>query len=97
MEPIKIILLLLAGYIVLTIDKKKKLFPGPPVLVLIGIGLSFIGYFASLHIGKEILYEIFLPSLLFISAYRFPPAALKTFDHGSAPWDCHLLFCQSFR
>lgn len=77
MEPIKIILLLLAGYIVLTIDKKKKLFPGPPVLVLIGIGLSFIGYFASLHIGKEILYEIFLPSLLFISAYRFPPAALK--------------------
>ncbi|KMJ58383.1 sodium:proton antiporter [Bacillus sp. LL01] len=71
------ILLLLIGYIIFTIDKKKEDIPIPPILVLIGIGLFFIPYFSSIEITKEVIYHLFLPGLLFVSAYRFPPAAFR--------------------
>ncbi|WP_377887189.1 cation:proton antiporter [Alkalihalobacillus sp. R86527] len=70
-----ILILLFIGYLVYTIDTKQKNFPAPLVLLVIGISLSFVPYFQSVHITKEILFEWFLPALLFISAYQFP------FDH----------------
>ncbi|MFS0724662.1 cation:proton antiporter [Paenibacillus sp. 1P07SE] len=73
----QVILLLLAGYIIFAVDKKKENFPVPMILVLLGIGLSFIPYFAHLEVSKDILYDIFLPGLLFVSAYKYPPRALR--------------------
>nr|WP_246246135.1 sodium:proton antiporter [Paenibacillus lemnae] len=70
-------MLLLAGYIVFAVDKKKENVPVPVILVLIGIGLSYIPYFAHLELSKQVLYDIFLPGLLFISAYKYPPRALR--------------------
>ncbi|ASF38658.1 sodium:proton antiporter [Halobacillus halophilus] len=71
------IVLLFIGYLIFTIDKKKEDLPVPPILTLIGIGLFFIPYFSSIEVTENLIYHIFLPGLLFISAYRFPPSALK--------------------
>lgn len=73
----QIIILLFIGYLVYTIDLKKKYFPVPIVLVAIGIGLYFIPFFSSLHLSKEIIFNVFLPALLFTSAYQFPLKQLK--------------------
>lgn len=73
----QIIILLFIGYIVYTIDLKQKYFPVPVVLVLIGIGLSLIPYFSSLTISKEIIFNVFLPAILFTSAYQFPLKQLR--------------------
>lgn len=73
----KIILLLLIGYIIFTIDQKKENFPVPTVLVLIGIGLSFIPYFSSIEVTSNMIYHVFLPALLFTSAYQFPPGGFR--------------------
>lgn len=73
----QILLLLLIGYIVYTIDIKKNYFPVPVVLVLIGIGLSFIPFFSELDITKDIIFTIFLPAILFTSAYQFPIKQVK--------------------
>ncbi|MCJ1909049.1 cation:proton antiporter [Planococcus ruber] len=73
----QILLLLLIGYIVYTIDIKKNYFPVPVVLVLIGIGLSFLPFFSNLHITKDIIFTVFLPAILFTSAYQFPIKQLK--------------------
>ncbi|WP_417897969.1 cation:proton antiporter [Bacillus haimaensis] len=77
MQTTPIIILLFIGYIIFSIDKKKEDFPVPPILVLLGIALSFIPYFSSIEVTKDLIYHILLPALLFISAYRFPPSALK--------------------
>lgn len=77
MHPSHVIILLLIGYIVFTIDRHAKEFPQPPILVLIGIGLSFIPYFSTIELTETILYEVILPALLFISAYKFSPHALR--------------------
>ncbi|WP_349408964.1 sodium:proton antiporter [Pseudalkalibacillus sp. SCS-8] len=77
MSVSQVILLLLIGYIVFTIDKKQKNVPVPVLLVLIGIGLSFIPYFSGIEVTKEVIYGIFLPGLLFKAAYSFSPKALK--------------------
>ncbi|WP_347564201.1 sodium:proton antiporter [Bacillus sp. Cs-700] len=77
MSSNQIIILLFIGYLVYTIDNKQKNFPAPLVLLLIGIGLSFLPFFSSVHITKDIIFEWFLPALLFISAYQFPFAHLK--------------------
>lgn len=73
----QIILLLFIGYVIFTIDKKKKNFPVPMVLLLLGISLSFIPFFSDIIISHTLIYEIFLPALLFISAYQFPFSNLK--------------------
>jgi monovalent cation:H+ antiporter, CPA1 family len=72
-----VFILLLIGYIVFTIDKKQKNFPVPMVLLLLGIALSFTPYFSSVEITKEMIFNVFLPSLLFISAYQFQIGGLK--------------------
>lgn len=72
-----IILLLAIGYLVFTLDLKQKNLPVPVILVLIGTGLSFIPYFSQINITDDLIYSIFIPGLLFISAYRFSAQALK--------------------
>ncbi|AQQ52305.1 cation:proton antiporter [Planococcus lenghuensis] len=73
----QIAVLLLIGYIVYTIDLKQKYFPVPVVLVLLGMVLSFIPFLSDLYISREIIFNVFLPALLFTSAYKFPLAQLK--------------------
>lgn len=73
----QVLVLLLIGYIIYTIDLKKKFFPVPVVLVVIGLALSFVPYFSSLHISKDMVFEVFLPALLFTAAYQFPLKQLK--------------------
>ncbi|SIS40068.1 cation:proton antiporter [Salimicrobium flavidum] len=80
MNVTQVILLLLIGYIVFTIDKKKKNVPIPVVLLIIGIGLSFLPYFSSIEVTEKIIYDIFLPGILFVSAYEFSTKALRR--HG---------------
>ncbi|MFD1039600.1 cation:proton antiporter [Virgibacillus byunsanensis] len=77
MNAHQIILLLLIGYMVFSIDKKKNYFPVPVVLVLLGLILAPIPYFAEVTITKGLIFNVFLPALLFISAYSFPLKALK--------------------
>ncbi|AIY06247.1 sodium/hydrogen exchanger [Planococcus sp. PAMC 21323] len=70
-------ILLCIGYLVFTIDKKQENFPVPVVLVLIGIGLSFIPYFTGITVTETLIYDVFLPGLLFVSAYQFSAKALR--------------------
>lgn len=70
-------ILLCIGYLVFTIDKKQENFPVPVVLVLIGIGLSFIPYFTGITVAETLIYDVFLPGLLFVSAYQFSAKALR--------------------
>lgn len=70
-------ILLCIGYLVFTIDKKQENFPVPVVLVLIGIGLSFIPYFNDVEVTETLIYDVFLPGLLFVSAYQFSTDALR--------------------
>lgn len=73
----QILFLLLIGYIVYTVDLKKKYFPVPVVLVLIGLGLSFVPSFSAIRLSKDTIFEVFLPALLFTGAYQFPLKRLK--------------------
>ncbi len=73
----QLLVLLIIGYIVYTIDIKKNFFPVPIVLVAIGLGLSFIPYFDEFNISKDIIFTVFLPAMLFTSAYQFPLKQLK--------------------
>lgn len=77
MTAVQILILLAIGYVAMTIDKKQKNFPLPVFLVAIGFGLSYIPYFNSISVSKEIIYNIFLPGLLFVSAYHYSATALK--------------------
>lgn len=75
---LQITILLAIGYAAITIDRWQKNFPLPVFLVLVGIGLSFIPYFSMITVSKEVIYYIFLPGLLFISAYQYSAKALNT-------------------
>ncbi|MFG6147925.1 cation:proton antiporter [Halobacillus sp. B23F22_1] len=75
----QVVLLLFLGYIVFTLDKKQEDIPVPVVLLLLGIGLSFVPFFSSIELNKELIYDYFLPALLFISAYQYSPKALKKY------------------
>lgn len=76
MEIEHFLILLVIGYLIYTFDIKKKNFPVPVILLLIGIGLSFLPYFEKVSITEDVIYSIFLPALLFISAYQFSAKAL---------------------
>ncbi|WP_214783069.1 sodium:proton antiporter [Exiguobacterium sp. s183] len=73
----QVITLLLIGYLIYLIDSKRNYFPVPVILVLIGIGLSYITFFDSVFISKDMIFEVFLPALLFTSAYQFKYKDLK--------------------
>ncbi|GEL68067.1 cation:proton antiporter [Marinilactibacillus psychrotolerans] len=74
---LQLIVLLFVSITVYTFDVKKKYFPVPVVLLLTGIGLSFLPLFSDLSISKNILYAIFIPGLLFVSSYQFSAKAFK--------------------
>ncbi len=71
-----LIFLLIIGYLIYTFDIIQKNLPVPVILLLIGIALSFIPYFQTIKLSDEVIYSIFLPALLFISAYQFSAKAL---------------------
>lgn len=71
MTEYHLLLLLIIGYLVFSMDKKQNYFPVPVVLVLLGVVLSVIPFFQGVIITKEMLFTFFLPALLFISAYQF--------------------------
>lgn len=73
----QLIILLFVSMIVFTIDVKQYYFPVPVVLVFIGIGLSFLPLFSGFETSKDILYELFIPGLLFVSAYQYSAEAFK--------------------
>lgn len=77
MSAALVTILLCIGYLVFTIDKKQENFPVPVVLVLIGIGLSFVPYFNQVEVTENLIYDVFLPGLLFVSAYQFSTKALR--------------------
>ncbi|MFD1019755.1 cation:proton antiporter [Thalassobacillus hwangdonensis] len=77
MHASQIILLLFIGYIVFTLDKKQKNIPVPALLLVIGVVFSFLPFFSEVNVTKPVIYDILLPALLFISAYRFSPKALR--------------------
>ncbi len=77
MSAVQILILLTIGYVAMTIDRKQKNFPLPVFLVVIGFGLSFIPFFERITVSKEIIYNIFLPGLLFASAYHYSAKSLK--------------------
>ncbi|AXH98303.1 sodium:proton antiporter [Sporosarcina sp. PTS2304] len=77
MDIVQVLILLTIGYIAMTIDKKQKNFPLPVFLVTIGFGLSFIPYFSTITVSKELIYTVFLPGLLFTSAYHYSAKSLK--------------------
>lgn len=77
MSAALVTILLCIGYLVFTIDKKQQDFPVPVVLLLIGIGLSFVPYFDDVKVTETLIYDVFLPGLLFVSAYRFSTHALR--------------------
>lgn len=73
------LILLFIGYLVYTFDHKKNIFPAPPILVFIGLGLSFFPIFRELNVTAELIYHVLLPGLLFISAYQFPVRDLRRY------------------
>src|SRR5690606_2657438 len=73
----QLLILLFIGYVVYTIDIKKNFFPVPVVLVVIGLGLWFIPFFQEFNISKDIIFNVFLPAILFTSAYQFPLKQLR--------------------
>lgn len=77
MTVAQIIILLAIGYLIFTFDKKQKNVPVPVILVVVGTGLSFIPYFTSITLTEDMIYSIFLPGLLFVSAYQFSAQALR--------------------
>lgn len=74
-----LIFLLMIGYLIYTFDIIKKNLPVPVILLLIGIGLSFVPYFQTIKLSDQVIYSIFLPALLFISAYQFSAKALMKY------------------
>ncbi|CAM4162067.1 cation:proton antiporter [Lacicoccus alkaliphilus] len=77
MSASQMILLLLIGYIVFTIDKKQENFPVPVILVLCGVSLHFMPYFSSIEVTESMVYHVFLPALLFTAAYQFPAEGFR--------------------
>ena len=74
----QLLILLLVSIAVLVLDIKQKYFPVLVVLALIGIGLSFITIFSDFSVASDVLYEVFIPGLLFVSVYPFSAKAFKS-------------------
>src|SRR5699024_11739209 len=73
----QIIFLFVISYLIFVFDINRKNLPVTVILLIIGIALSFIPYFNDINLTNELVYSIFLPGLLFISAYQFSARALN--------------------
>lgn len=78
MDSYQLLLLLTIGYIVYSIDKKQEFFPVPVVLLGLGLAISFIPYFENMFMSQDVIFLVFLPAILFVSAYQFPMDILRT-------------------
>jgi monovalent cation:H+ antiporter, CPA1 family len=79
MEMAPYLILLFIGYLVYTLDYKKENLPVSPILVFIGLGLSFLPAYRDITITADFLYHALLPGLLFVSAYQFPIKYMKKY------------------
>src|SRR5690625_7879652 len=70
-------ILLVIGYLIFVFDTNRKNLSVTVILLIFGIAISFIPYFNDINLTNELVYSIFLPGLLFISAYQFSARALK--------------------
>ncbi|GAB3793215.1 cation:proton antiporter [Virgibacillus kimchii] len=77
MDSYQLLLMLTIGYIVYSIDKRQEFFPVPVILLILGLVLSFVPYFENIAISQDMLFFVFLPSVLFVSAYQFPVDILR--------------------
>lgn len=75
-EPM--VVLLVVATIVGIISHHVNL-PYTVLLMLVGIGLSFIGLVPNIELTRDLLLGVFLPALLFEAAIHFPFAELKKF------------------
>lgn len=75
-EPM--IALLVVATIVGIISHRVSL-PYTVLLMLVGIGLSFIGLVPNIELTRDLLMGVFLPALLFEAAIHFPFNELKRF------------------
>ncbi|WP_022795204.1 cation:proton antiporter [Marinococcus halotolerans] len=72
-----LVILLAIGLIVYIFDVKSNYFPVPMMLLVIGLGLSFIPVFNRLSLNHDIIFDLMLPAILFVSAYSFPIRSFK--------------------
>lgn len=75
-EPM--VVLLVVATIVGIISHKVRL-PYTVLLMLVGIGLSFIGMVPNIDLTEDLLLGVFLPALLFEAAIHFPFNELKKY------------------
>src|SRR5580704_11542992 len=75
-EPM--VALLVVATIVGIIAHRVRL-PYTVLLMLVGIGLSFIGLVPNIELTQNLLLGVFLPALLFEAAIHFPFKELKKF------------------
>src|SRR5699024_8438313 len=71
------IILLVIGYLIFVFYVNRKNLTVSVMLIIIVISLSFFSYFNDINLTNELVYSIFLPGLLFLSAYQFSARALK--------------------
>ncbi|WP_054752121.1 cation:proton antiporter domain-containing protein [Piscibacillus salipiscarius] len=79
MNAYQIISFILIGTIIFAIDKKKEYIPVPVLLLIVGIGLSFIPFYHDVVLTEKMILHWFLPALLFVSAYEFPLKDFKKY------------------
>jgi len=75
-EPM--VMLLVVATIVGIISHRVKL-PYTVLLMLVGIGLSFIGLVPNIDLTQDLLLGVFLPALLFEAAIHFPFKELRLY------------------
>ncbi|MGI8556020.1 MAG: cation:proton antiporter, partial [Pyrinomonadaceae bacterium] len=70
MFSIEIIIALLVAVVVLVRISRYLELPSAILLLVGGLGLSFVPGFKDVQLAPEIIFTLFLPPLLFVAAYR---------------------------
>src|SRR5437868_4695472 len=63
--------------------------PGPVLLVLTGMGISFIPGFSRVNISPDLVLVVFLPALIYHTAFYITPRELRS--HWLPITACHRL------
>ncbi|MFC5714328.1 cation:proton antiporter [Thalassorhabdus alkalitolerans] len=77
MDAQQVFALLCIGFVLAAFDKKKEHFPLPLLLLAAGILCSFVPFFSNIEVTRDLIFDWFLPALLFVAAYQFPYRDLK--------------------
>lgn len=75
------LLLLLVVALVGAVAERVPL-PLPILLILAGVGLSFVPALGELRLDPEIFFALFIPPLLFAEAWQFPKRELKRYRYS---------------